>query len=319
MTKCFYCENEAAVYRRYSGEYLCKNCFIRSIERKVKRTINKYNMLTETDRIAVGVSGGKDSLTLLKILTVIERKFPETEIIAVTIDEGIKNYREEALDFARKTASRLGVEHVVYSFKELFGFTLDEMVMELKELNTDIASPCSYCGVLRRTALNIAARKVKATKLAVAHNLDDESQTALMNFIRADFMRLLRTGPVLNFLHENFVTKIKPLTEIPEKEVVLYAYFRGLPLHSQSCPYAPEAMRNDIRNFLNEMEAKRPEVKYNILKITDRIRSQISKTQVEVGVDTCIECGEPTTQNICKTCRFLKLIRDKKKFNSQNV
>ncbi|MHA1409490.1 MAG: TIGR00269 family protein [Candidatus Odinarchaeia archaeon] len=312
MVKCFYCSNEAAVHRVFSGEYLCKKCFVKSVEKKVKRTINKYKLLSETDRVAVGVSGGKDSLTMLKILSKIEEKFPKSELIAVTIDEGIQNYREEALRFATETAKKLGVEHVVFSFEDLFGLSLDEIVRRLTALKADYASPCSFCGVLRRTALNYAAREINATKLATAHNLDDESQTALMNFIRADFTRLLRTGPKLDLIHKQFVTRIKPMTEVPEREIILYAYFEKLPLHTQSCPYAPTAMRNDIRNFLNEMEAKRPEVKYNILKVANRIRDLAKVTERPPKIDVCEVCGEPTTQKICKTCQFLDMIKSSK-------
>lgn len=310
MVKCFYCKNPASTYRPYSGEYLCRSCFSRSIEKKVQKTINKYSLLEETDVVAVAVSGGKDSLSLLNILYKLERGLHATRLVAITIDEGISNYREESLKFAKELSSKLGIEHKIYSFKDIFSYTFDELINLLREYDVDYSSPCSYCGVLRRTALNYGARDVGATKLATAHNLDDESQTMIMNFLRADFNRIFRTGPKLEKIHEGFVPRIKPLTEIPEREIVLYAYFNSLPLHSQSCPYAQEALRNDARRFLNEMEATRPEVKYNILRTGDRIRSLTRFLDQGLKIEVCMKCGEPTTQSLCKSCRILQMISD---------
>ncbi len=308
MTKCFYCRNQAVTFRPYSGEYLCKSCFLKSVERKVQRTINKYSLLEETDIVAVAVSGGKDSLTLLTILNKLERHFHETKLIAVTIDEGIKNYREESLKFAESVASKLKIPHKVYSFKKLFGYDFDEVISILREHGLDESSPCSYCGILRRAALNIAAKDVGATKLATAHNLDDEAQTVIMNFLRADYIRALRTGPRLEKIHAGFIPRVKPLIEIPEREIILYAYFSNLPLHTQTCPYAQDAFRNDVRAFLNKMELTRPEVKYNILRINDRLRSVYTCLERELDLNTCIVCGEPTAQELCKKCELLKIL-----------
>ena len=125
---CTKCRKDPAIFfRRYSGEKLCKRCFLKSIEDKVKSTISRFKMLKEEDRIVVGVSGGKDSVALLYILSKIENQFPKSEIIAVTIDEGIKGYREESLRIARKIAKNLDVEHLTFSFRDLFGYTLDSI------------------------------------------------------------------------------------------------------------------------------------------------------------------------------------------------
>ncbi|MEM2109216.1 MAG: TIGR00269 family protein [Candidatus Odinarchaeota archaeon] len=308
MMKCFYCKNPAVTFRPYSGEYLCKTCFSKSIERKVQRTINKYSLLEETDTVAVAVSGGKDSLTLLTILSKLERRFRETKLIAVTIDEGIRNYREESLRFAKLISNKLEIPHKIYSFKELFGYNFDDVIGLLRDYGFDKSSPCSYCGLLRRTALNTAAKAVGATKLATAHNLDDEAQTVIMNFLRADYMRVLRTGAKLEKIHSGFVPRIKPLIEVPEREIILYAYFNNLPLHSQTCPYAQDAFRNDVRAFLNKMEVTRPEVKYNILRVNERLRTVYKSLEGELDLGVCVECGDPSSQELCKKCQLIKIL-----------
>ncbi|MCK4482964.1 TIGR00269 family protein, partial [Candidatus Bathyarchaeota archaeon] len=151
---------DAFFFRPYSGEKLCKKCFAISIENKVRATIAKYSMLENDNRIAIAVSGGKDSLSLLHILARIERKFPKASLVAVSIDEGIKGYRDKALEIAAENCKKLSVEHHIVSFKELYGCTQDEVVRRLKKEGKTELTPCAYCGVLRRKALNIVAREV---------------------------------------------------------------------------------------------------------------------------------------------------------------
>ena len=173
---CSYCTDDAVYTRQYEGASFCGKCFRRSIEERVRRTVTRYEMLTHNDHIALAVSGGKDSLTLLNILVKLERKFPQSKLTAVCVDEGIEGYRDEALLLAAKECERLGVNQLTVSYKELFGTTTDELVkLSLGK------TPCSYCGVLRRKAINRAAIMVDATKIATAHNLDDETQTVLLN------------------------------------------------------------------------------------------------------------------------------------------
>ncbi|WKT58353.1 ATP-binding protein [Candidatus Nitrosotenuis chungbukensis] len=123
--KCDRCENAAVYSRKYSGENLCSECFSNSILRKAAKTISKYNMIQNGELVCVAVSGGKDSLALLHVLSKMAKNH-NFRIHAVTIDEGIPGYREEALEIVRKFCRDLGVEHSVYTYKDLFDLTLDE-------------------------------------------------------------------------------------------------------------------------------------------------------------------------------------------------
>jgi uncharacterized protein (TIGR00269 family) len=306
---CSVCKRkEAFFFRPYSGEKLCRKCFTESIEKKVYATIAEYGMFKFDDRIAVAVSGGKDSVSLLHILAKIERGYPRTSLTAITIDEGIKGYRKEALRIAAENCKKLGIEHKIVSFEKLYGYTLDEIVRCLKKKSHDGSTPCAYCGVLRRRALNVAARELQATRLATAHTLDDEVQTILLNIFHGDVLRIAREKPVTDKTHSKLVQKVKPFCGIPERETALYAYVKKIKFQSILCPYASEALRNDVRKMLQRMEGKHAGMQFTIFKSIEKIRPALEIAANKEGLGECSECGEPTTGKICKTCQMLRQV-----------
>jgi len=307
MSTCTLCKGKEAVFMRpYSGEKLCRRCFCKSIENRVRGTISKYEMLEPKDKIMVAVSGGKDSVTLLHILTTIEKAFPEATLSAVTVDEGIKGYRDEALKVAVKNCRRLGVEHLVTSFKEMYGYQLDEIVGMIRKGEEKGLTPCSYCGVLRRRALNTVAREAEVDKLATAHSLDDETQTMILNIIHGDVLRIARAKPVLTVIHPKLVQRVKPLCEMPEKEIAFYAYLKKIEFQSVPCPYAQTALRNDARTMLNRLEEKHAGTKFTIFRSIERIRPALEAMMKEAKIQDCKICGEPTVGELCKPCQMLR-------------
>jgi len=300
---------EAFFFRPYSGEKLCRKCFTKSIENKVKATISKYNMLEYNDRVAVAVSGGKDSLSLLHVLAKIERSFPKASLVAISVDEGIKGYRDKALEMAAEKCEELGIEHHTVSFKQLYGYTQDEIVTRRKRMEKNELTPCAYCGVLRRKALNIAAREMEADKVATAHTLDDETQTILLNILHGDPSRIAKEKPLTDDVHPKLVQRIKPFCEILERETTLYTYIKKIRFQDMPCPYASEAMRNDIRLFLNRMEHKHAGTKFTIFKSIEKIRPAIGKMARKEELTECSKCGEPATGEICKACEMLQQLK----------
>jgi uncharacterized protein (TIGR00269 family) len=225
------------------------------------------------------------------------------ELVALTIDEGIRGYREKSLSLAKKNAGLLVVEHRTMSFKEEFGLTLDGIMKLAEEKGTGLGA-CTYCGVLRRSLMNRAAREVGADKLATAHNLDDEVQAIMLNYVRGDFVRLYRLGPIYP-AREGFVPRIKPLREVPEKEVALYAVFRGIEVDWGACPHRG-GIHMEIRDFINELEENHPNSKFMILRMFDRMKPHLARAVPEFEVKRCERCGEPTSMNLCKACELLE-------------
>jgi len=300
--RCVVCNSTETFYvREYEGISFCRECFKDNFENKVRRTTSKYHMLDVDDHIALALSGGKDSLTLLKILHKIEKRFPRSRLTAVTVDEGVERYRSEAIEIAENQCRELGVDHRIISFKELYGYTLDELVSKKK-----LSFPCSYCGVLRRKAINLIARKVNATKIATAHNMDDEIQTFILNIFHGDVPRIARSEPCLQDPSGMFLPRVKPLAESTEKEVVLYAYATGVDFQTVPCPYASTALRNDIRTMLNRLEEKHVGVKFTIYRSAERLRNLLETSKSDLTLQRCSSCGEPTTSDTCEACRKLK-------------
>ncbi len=263
-------------------------------------------MMKYNDRIAVAVSGGKDSLSLLYILAKIERNFPKASLVAISVDEGVRGYRGKAIRMAAENCKKLGIEHCIVSFKEFYGYTQDDVVRRLKKGDKTELTPCAYCGVLRRKALNIAAREVRANKVATAHTLDDETQTILLNILHGDPLRIAREKPLTDVVHPDLVQRIKPFCEIPERETTLYAYIKKIKFQDAPCPYASQAIRNDIRLFLNRMEYRHAGTKFTVFKSIEKIRPAIEKIVTRVELNKCSECGEPTNERTCKACQMLQ-------------
>ena len=272
--------------------------------RRVRRTISRKKMFSPDDRLMVALSGGADSVCLLHVLKTIEAKFPKVELIAVTIDEGIAGYREGALNIAQENAERVEVEFSVFSFKELYGISLDELVTKTTTEN-NVLKPCSICGVLRRKAINIAARELGADRVATGHNLDDEAQTILLNILRGDIVHLARfNAPVQK--HEKLIPRVKPLEKVPEPEIPLFLYLNEIQYHTVQCPYAEDAMRTDIRQFLYRQEKKHPGTLHSILSSFEKIQPMLQRNLGAEGILLCKICSEPSVSELCKACQILE-------------
>ena len=300
--QCSNCGNPKVIIKKeQSGQLLCKDCFIASIERKVKRTIKKEKLLDRGDKVLVALSGGKDSVTVLEILNSYRQR-NIIDICAVTFDEGIDNYRQDGVDIALRHAERLGIEHKVVSLKDEYGITLDEIMQ-----TDNHRGSCTYCGVFRRTIINKAAREMGATKIATGHNIDDEVQAIMMNYLEGNTGNLTKLGAKTESKAEEFTVKIKPLREIPEREIGLYVVAKDLEVHFDSCPYAMQSFRGEVSEVINQLSEKHPTIKYSTLRGYDKIKNILKKElKKDYANGRCSRCGEPSANELCKACSFLE-------------
>ncbi len=304
MEGCSRCGGSVFYTRRYSGESLCSSCFSASIVEKTRKTISKYEMIRRGERVGVAVSGGKDSLSLLSVLHRLSDRHG-SHLVAISVDEGVAGYRDEALEHAKAAAAQLGVEHLTVSYKDLFGFSLDE-ALDWKEEERDVSS-CSFCGVFRRRAIDEAAEMAKVSVVATAHNLDDYIQTFVMNLLHGDVARLGWLDPA--YADASFaVRRVKPFMEIYEEEVALFAFQSGVPFQSVSCPYMHEGLRTEVRDYLNRMEAGHPGIKNVLLSSSLDVISRYSGADGKVSLQ-CSDCGRPSSSRLCNVCRMKATIK----------
>ena len=299
---CDRCKNQAVYTRKYSGEKLCSPCFSKSILRKTAKTISKYKMIQNNELVAVAVSGGKDSLALLKIINDMSATH-NFRVKAITIDEGIPGYRNEALEIVENFCSELGIDHKVYSYKELFDLTLDN-ALELRE--NEKTSSCSICGTLRRRAIDYAAKDIGADVIATGHNLDDTLQTFVINMLSGDTNKIGWMDPDNS---QNSLRKIKPFCEIYESEIVFYAFTNDIPFQSEPCPHMNEGIRTEIREFLNSLESQHSGIKNNlyqsIVKVSQIVKNLDSKKKI-----FCQKCGNECTGKVCSVCSVVLKLKE---------
>ena len=253
-------------------------------------------MIERDERIAIAMSGGKDSVVLAHVLSELYGNRKDIELVAISVDEGIENYRAPTLKIAEKICRDLDISHHVVRFEREIGASLDEMVRRGGK------KPCTYCGVFRKYLLNRKARELSATKLATGHNLDDEAQTILLNFLQSDIERLARLVP--SKIQKGLVVRIKPLREIYEREIVAYAVLNNLSVSFEECPYSQTPVRASVRDFLYEFEKKYPGRKFSVMRSFEAILPCLRDRYPQIDLNECRICGEPTPREICQACEL---------------
>ncbi len=274
------------------------------MDRRVKREIRKQIDVERGDKIAVAVSGGKDSMVALKMLSSVFNGLNGVEVHAITIDEGIEGYRPPSVDIVRRFCEQNDVVFHLRSFSEL-GVTMDAIAPV-----SGSSSPCTYCGVFRRMLMNEEARDIGARYLATGHNLDDAAQSIMMNFVRGDVERLARMAPHMH-VQPGLIPRFMPLREIPEKETLLYALVSGMEFWDGVCPYWEAALRNQYRSIVDDLEDRSPGARFGILSSFDQIRPMLWSNMPQSNLHPCPRCGEPTVGDSCKSCQLLDKARSR--------
>ena len=221
----------------------------------MRRAVEKYSMIKEGDSVAVGLSGGKDSVVLLKALSVFRRFSPaHFTLKAITIDMGIGNVDFSALSqFCEE-------ENVEYRIVKT---DIGPIIFnERKEKN-----PCSLCSKMRRGALNTAVLEMKCNKLALGHHADDLVETMLLSFC---YEGRLSTFAPISFMDRSGVTLIRPLVLTEEKNIISAS--RSLPITKSPCPKNHETQREYMKNLIKSIQKDIPFAK-------DRMFSAITSPQ----------------------------------------
>lgn len=228
---------------------------MKNIQTQVIHTIKKYDLIDEGDVIAVGLSGGKDSLALLKILNDIKRFYvPHFDIIAITVDNysGKQSY-DKLVKFCEDNGIKYHIEQTDIA---------DIIFNVRKESN-----PCSLCAKLRRGILCTTAKKLGANKLALAHHLDDMLDTFVMSAL---YEGRLSTIKPKSYMSNTDITVIRPLFLTREKDVVSFA--KNLPVQKSICPVDKVTSRQKAKDLLSALDERVPNA-------SDKIANAIVATE----------------------------------------
>ena len=214
-----------------------------------RRAIDEYNMIEEGDKIAVGVSAGKDSLTLLCAMAGLRRFYPKKfELIAITIDMGF-----EGMDFSavQKLCDELDVPY------HIIPTDISKVVFDIRKEER----PCSLCAKLRRGALHNAAKSLGCTSVALGHHFDDVVETFMLNLFFEG--RIGCFSPVTN-LSRVGIKLIRPMIYMPEKDVRDFAKKNELPVVESPCPADKNTQREEMKQLLHTLEKQNHGLKYRI-------------------------------------------------------
>ncbi len=303
----------------YSGAHLCADHFCASVEKRIRRRVRRDDLVSREatpenpQTWVIGLSGGKDSVVLTQVLHETFSEDPRIELIGLTIHEGIEGYRDKSLEACLELTDDLEIPHEVVSYEEEFGVRMDDVV----EDDPENMAACAYCGVFRRDVLSRYADDLGADLLLTGHNLDDEAQSALMNFLEGDVEQMAKhfdasLGPLSERrLQEEFIPRAKPLRDIPEKEVALYAHLKNLPAHITECPHSSEAYRGEIQQLLYGLEENHPGTRHSIIAGYEELAGILATEYSGEGnttLNACTECGSTTTREICRKCSLLEAL-----------
>ena len=222
----------------------------------MRRCIDDYRMIQPDDKIAVGVSGGKDSLTLLTLLAALREYYPRPyELTAITIDMGLPG-----MDFGsvEEYCGRLGVPYrrvVTQIGPVIFDYR--------KEKN-----PCSMCAKMRRGALNQALLEQGFKKVALGHHHDDAVETFLMSLL---FEGRLSCFQPVTYLDRTGVTQIRPMLYLTEKMVSNFAQEQRLPVVHNVCPSDKHTKRQEVKELIAALSAAYPDLKNRVFGAMQRL------------------------------------------------
>ncbi|KAL8710691.1 MAG: hypothetical protein Q9220_004709 [cf. Caloplaca sp. 1 TL-2023] len=262
-TPCALCHtSRALIIRPKNQQKLCKSCFLSLFETEIHNTITANKLFQAGERIAIGASGGKDSTVLASVLkTLNERHNYGLDLLLLSIDEGIKGYRDDSLETVKRNATQYSMPLSIVGYDDLYGWTMDQVVAQIGKKGN-----CTYCGVFRRQALDRGAARLGIKHVVTGHNADDVAETVMMNLLRGDLPRLSRATSIVTASSASDIKRSKPLKYAYEKEIVLYAHHKGLDYFSTECIYSPEAFRGSARTLIKNLERVRPSAILDVVR-----------------------------------------------------
>lgn len=215
----------------------------------MRKAIEDYNMIEEGDKIAVALSGGKDSISMLMGLNSLQRFYPKKfELIAVSINPGFDFFDK---NFLEETCNKIDVPLFIEDTN------IKEIVFDVrKEKN-----PCSLCANFRRGALNSVAIRENCNKIALGHNEDDVLETFMLNLL---YTGSINTFSPISYMDKSKITLIRPLIYAPEKYIKNFVKKNNIKIMNKVCPMDGVSKREDIKKLIRNLKNDIPHIRANL-------------------------------------------------------
>lgn len=304
--KCRKCGGRAVVNLMQHHIGLCKDDYLAWVPDQVERTIHKYRMFSKEARLLVAVSGGKDSLALWDILTLLGYR-ADGLYIGLGIDGGV-DYSAESQRLAEQFAAQHDLKLHVESVPEIYGESISQIAART---HRGQGAPCSVCGLSKRHIMNRIAREGDYDVLATGHNLDDEAAVLFGNTLRWAGGYLVRQGPVLEADKPGLARKVKPLCRMYERDMTAYCLLRGIEYIYEECPHSVGATSIEHKALLNQLEAGHPGIKLQFYSMFLQAKANgLFAPQADPDLESlhaCPSCGQPTSAS--GECAFCKMVK----------
>ncbi len=293
--RCRFCREvkEGAILRSYNLN-VCLDCFVSFFNKRVRSTIDKFKMIRKGDKVAVAVSGGKDSIAVAKAL-----KENGYDITIFHADCGIReeDYSNRSREVVEEFARRENLRLVVVEYEKEIGLDLKVVARIARK------GICGVCGMIKRYLFNREAKEYNV--IVTGHNLDDEASSLLSSLIFwKEYVR--RQWPLLED-EGSLKRKVKPLVLISEAETRLYCELLNLPYNSVSCPLRSEKYTL-FKEFIYRLDEEMPGAVLNFFKGFLRRKKELFSTGEDVKLEPCERCGYMTGVEICSFCRLKERI-----------
>ncbi|BER93030.1 ATP-binding protein [Atrimonas thermophila] len=294
--------------KRHNSSF-CPECFDIFFSRQVEQAIKKNRMFSREEPVLLGVSGGKDSMSLWFYLHQAGYK-----VQAVHFDLGMGEYSLRSREIVEGFSKQHQLPLEVIEVKSLINYSIPEVTKKVRNRPS-----CSVCGMIKRHLLNRYAWDNHFSVYATGHNLDDEAATLLGNILHWQDGYLAHQSPVLPSPHPKMVRKVKPFYTLTEEEIRWYARLHDIPFIAERCPLSKRAKSFHYKEALDFLEEKSPGTKHMfLLGFLERRDRYFASNQEKVELGECSRCGMPTTLEVCSFCRLMERLDSQKERSEEN-
>ena len=299
ILKCRICQKiKEGVHLKSYNLKICFDCFLKFLERRVQQTIERFKMFKREDKIAVAISGGKDSMALAKILKNLGYKI---YLFHVNCQIKEKDYSKKSQEAVEKFAQKENLPLKIIDLKKEIGADLK---LAAKVAKKEI---CAVCGMAKRYLLNREAKDFDV--VATGHTVDDEAASLLASLIFwKDYLK--RQFPVLKE-EKTLKRRVKPLTFCFERETKLYCQILNLPYQKDPCPLRGGTYVF-FKNFIHNLEKEMPSSVLNFYKGFLKRKKKMRLIEKPPRLSPCKKCGYLTISEICSFCKLKEKIKSLK-------